>query len=465
MERGTASERGSALIAVVTLVGTMMLLSLIFLRVGQQVSNEQLASVNNTRAELLSEAGISEALESLRSGGTGNIGLQANPAYLGGGVVWVEATDLGGGLYQLDSMAMKDEGRAALRVVVGEGAGGGGGGPGGAGSTDAFFTMLFSDKHMQIDQDIVIDSWDSMLGTYESQATNTKGTSTYAGTNAGLASNTTIQLDAGVQVFGDAHVGPGQTLAQAGSAYVSGSTTPRTETITLEQIPVPVIGASGAYTVANNQTKTINSGTYHFTSVTQGKFSTLKVIGPATIVMDGYTTGLSATLEIDATAGPVNIYDTGVWSVDKNYKVIPKAGTPINGAFLISSFGTVQFDQGSKIQFGFYCPNAKIQVDQGAEVWGALVADEIEVNQGTKFHFDENLKNFSLPWKVSDSYFNGPTAFDPEILAWSTIAFPVREFMNDRRSPFALLSVKRGDLRKPASAWEDEPVDKQYGGQ
>jgi hypothetical protein len=462
MNGNGVSERGSALIAVVTLVGTMMVLSLIFLRVGQQVSNEQLATVNGTRAELLAEAGISEALESLRSGGTGIIGQPWDPAYLGGGVVWVEATDLGGGIYQLDSMAMKDNGRAALRAVVGEGAGGGGGGPGGVGSTDTFFTMLFSNKPLALNQDIVIDSWDSTLGTYASQATNTMGTITYAASEAGAASNTTVTIAQGTHVFGDIHVGPGQTASQSASAYVSGTTTQAGVTVPLAPISVPAISASGTYSVANNATKTLASGNYHFTSMTQGKFSTLKVVGPATIVVDGYTTGASATLEIDATNGPVNIYDTGVWSVDKNYKLINKPGSPVDGAFMISSTGTVQFDQGSVIKFGFYCPNSIIEVNQGAEVWGALVADEITVNQGTKFHFDKNLEDYSLPWSVPAMYFDPTLAFDPEILAWSTIAFPVQAYMTDRRSPFALLAVERSDLRAPAAAWEEEePVEGQ----
>src|SRR5262245_65310990 len=71
---------------------------------------------------------------------------------------------------------------------------------------------------------------------------------------------------------------------------------------------------------------------------------------PPTSTLFPYTTLFRST------NGPVTIYDTGVWSVDKNYVVKPKAGTPVNAAFLISSIGTVQFDQGSKIYVGFYTP-------------------------------------------------------------------------------------------------------------
>jgi len=446
-------RRGSTLVTVTILLGTMTVLALIFLRVGQRIGQEQGASLESTHAALLAEAGIAEAIEAVRSGGSGNVGSPDAPAYLGGGVIWVEATDLGDGRTQLDSMAMKDSGRAALRVVVEDE---GGGGPAAVDPpNDGFIGMLFSNKHMQLDQNVTVDSYDSSLGTYVSQATNTYGGTTYAGSKGQVQGNSTIQLDNNTKVFGDVHCGPGISPALSGSAYVSGTQTPNAETITLAQIPVPVVLPSAAYAVANNQTKTINPGTYHFLGVTQGKLSTLKIVGPATLVWDAYVTGQSATLELDCTNGPITIYDTGVWSVDKNYVVKPKAGTPVNAAFLISSIGTVQFDQGSKVYVGFYAPNATIQVDQGAEVWGALVADQISVDQGIHFHFDENLRGFELPWDVPVPD-PEDDAIDPQILSWSKIEFPVHEYKSDRRDPFTLLQVEKSDLPTPAEAWEDQ---------
>ncbi len=442
------------MVLTVILVGGLTVLALIFLRIGQQFTSEQLSTVEKTRAAYLAEAGISEALEAIRRGQSGNVGAADAPAYLGGGVMWVVATDLGDGRTQLDSLGMKDGGRAALRVVVDGAAGSGGGDPGSSGSNDAFFTMFFSNQHLQLDQNVMIDSWDSSLGTYASQASNSQDGFTYAGGAGGAAGNSTIQLDSNVHVFGDVHVGPGQSLGMAANAYVSGSTTPSASTVTLAPITVPAIASSGAYSVANNQTKTIEAGSYHYTSVTQGKSSKLRIIGPATIVMGGYTTGQSATLEVDCTNGPVHVYDTGVWSVDKNYTLGPAPGTPIDASFLISSAGTVQFDQGSKISFGFYAPSATIQVDQGAEVWGALVADQVSVDQGTKFHFDENLKGFSLPWDVPDSILGSSAASAPEIISWSRIDFPIDAWQGDRRDPFTLMGVTRTELRSPAEAWE-----------
>ena len=449
-----SARRGSTLITVTILLGTMTVLALIFLRVGQRVGQEQDASQESARAALLAEAGISEAIEAIRSGQSGSIGSADAPAYLGGGVLWVTATDLGNGRIQLDSVAMKDSGRAALRVVV-EDEGGGGGGGGGGAPNDGFLGMLFSNKHMQLDQDVMIDSYDSSLGTYASQATNTYLGTTYAGSAGGVSGNATIQLDSNVKVFGDVSCGPGIAPSMSANVYVSGSTAPNSQTIPLAAIPVPVVASSGAYSVANSATQTINPGTYHFTSCTQGRYSTLKVIGPATIVLDGYTTGRNATLELDCTNGPITIYDTGIWSVDRDYTVQPKSDTSVDAAFLISSSGTVQFDQGSKIYVGFYAPNATIQVDQGAECWGALVADQISVDQSTKFHFDENLSGFQLPWDVPDPAPADDGQADPKVVSWSKIEFPVHEYSADRRDPFTLLGVQKQDLKAPAEARED----------
>jgi len=97
--------------------------------------------------------------------------------------------------------------------------------------------------------------------------------------------------------------------------------------------------------------------------------------------------------------------------------------------------------------------NATIQVDQGAEVWGGLAADQISIDQGTKFHFDENLKKFQLPWQVPPSILGGVPAA-PEVVAWSRIQFPDDDLRVNRRDPFTLLGVQKANLGSPANSWK-----------
>ena len=121
---------------------------------------------------------------------------------------------------------------------------------------------------------------------------------------------------------------------------------------------------------------------------------------------------------------------------------------------MISSTGTVQFDQGSQIKFGFYAPNSTIQVDQGAEVWGALVANQINIDQGTRFHFDTNLAKVDLPWSIPDSYFGVDEAYGVDVVSWTKIEFPNVELRSDRRDPLSVLGLEQADLRLPTEAWE-----------
>jgi len=446
-------RRGNTLISVMILTGTMTVLSLVLLRVGVSVSDEQLASVESARASYLAEAGISEGLEAIRSGKSGSVGTSDAPAYFGGGVVWVEATDLGGGLTQLDAMAMKDGGRSALRVVVEAGAAGAGGGPGGNGGLDAFFTMLFGYKKTNLALNCLIDSWDSSLGTYASQATNSKDGFVYAGSEGGVSGNDEIQLNNGVHVFGDVHSGPGSAVLMGTSSYVSGSTTPNPVKVPLTPITVPVIASSGSYSVLASKTKTLSAGSYHFKDVTINKNAKLVINGPATLVMDAFSTVTDASIELNCTNGPITIYDTGTWMTGKNFTLAPAPGTPVNAAVMVTK-GTVKFAQGSKIYAGFYCPEATIQVDSGAEIWGALVADMVVVAQNTKFHFDKNLKNYPLPWDLPDEMSDNGAAAEPEIIAWAKIGFPFELYQGSRRDPFSLLGLQKSALPSPADACE-----------
>src|SRR5262245_2320986 len=69
----------------------------------------------------------------------------------------------------------------------------------------------------------VADSYDSRLGTYASQATNSDSLGAYALSGGAIASNGNITLS-GAHVHGDATPGPGNTITLSGGAAVSGST-------------------------------------------------------------------------------------------------------------------------------------------------------------------------------------------------------------------------------------------------
>src|SRR5215510_13364480 len=112
------AERGSALITVLVLLTGLLILAYAFSRSVQQSQSRASASYDDQRAFDLAEAGLHEGMEATRAGLTGNVGSMDAPAALGGGVLWVEATDLGGDRRRLVSTALVGGGRQALEAVV-----------------------------------------------------------------------------------------------------------------------------------------------------------------------------------------------------------------------------------------------------------------------------------------------------------------------------------------------------------
>src|SRR5262245_37671015 len=91
----STSREGSALVTVmVPLLGAMVLGYAFFRSTLAQQANAR-GDVDERQALFLAEAGLHEAFESVRAGNSGAVAAPDQPALLGGGVLWVEATDLG----------------------------------------------------------------------------------------------------------------------------------------------------------------------------------------------------------------------------------------------------------------------------------------------------------------------------------------------------------------------------------
>ena len=66
----------------------------------------------------------------------------------------------------------------------------------------------FGDESMLMDSNAMVDSYDSSLGTYASQATNGTDPDHYAGESGNVGSNGNIDLLANTVVHGNATPGP-----------------------------------------------------------------------------------------------------------------------------------------------------------------------------------------------------------------------------------------------------------------
>jgi len=425
---------GVALMGVLVVLAGLLALLATFQQVTERRTRETQASADDRRAFYLAETALNEGMIALRAGRPGAVGSAAAPAYFGGGVFWVEATDLGSARTRLVATALSGGGRSALEAVVEIHT-----------QEPLFKSVLNSKEPLGMASNVVVDSYESKLGSYASQATNSFNGYSYAKANGDVASNEDIRFASGATVFGDATPGPGHSCSFSSGTYVSGSTTSATDVFAFPGISVPSAPITGSLSVPDNGTSTLTAGTYGFNDVTIGTRSKLKVVGPAKIVCTNFTGNMYGNLVIDATNGPVTFYVQGDYTHVNRFEAMATPGSPMALAFMITSAQNLGFPPGAKLRGAYYAPNADITFTNSDEIWGAFAANSIGMASGTKFHFDESLMDY---W--NNTLGHG----DPlELLAWRRIGVTPMALLQDRRDPYTVLGVNKNTLLSPSQSW------------
>lgn len=427
-------RRGTALVIALIAIFALLGIGLALHQMAHATNRQARRELDERHAFHLAEAGITEAMVALRAGMPGNVASAAAPAFLDGGVVWVEATDLGGGQSRLVAHAAAGSGRSALEAIVDLDLG-----------APLFPSVLNSKDQLTLNSSVLIDSYDSEVGTYASQAVNTYGIHTYANQNGDVSSNADIVLNSNATVLGDATPGVANTVSFAAGSYVSGSTAQATTPFTFPPISPPAIPVAGDMILGNGAAGALPAGDYGFGQFNIGKDAVLTITGPANVLLSDFTGGKDAQLIVDATAGPVTFYVTGNYSHINGFEVLPAPGSPIATAFLVQGSANVVFPGNTNIRGAFYAPNADILFAAGNEAWGAFAGKSVNMSSGMKFHYDESLTKH---WQNNASSQSDPLEF----LSWRpTNIAPVMQF--DRRDPFAILGIAPGAMATPAASW------------
>lgn len=120
LEPGRSGESGGALVAAVTVVATVGMLSAMTFQLNQSTWQRQLTENNKKRAFYLAESGIAESMAALTMGLGGNVASQAEPAMFGEGYVFSEVLEDQHGLLHVDSYGICGDARHHLAVVLGK---------------------------------------------------------------------------------------------------------------------------------------------------------------------------------------------------------------------------------------------------------------------------------------------------------------------------------------------------------
>lgn len=429
--RGGARQ-GSALIISLLVVSSLLTIGLAIASVSVSSSNQVSSRVEDQSAMMLAEAGVAEALAARSVGGTGIIGSMSNPTYLNGGLLWVDATDLGNGTTEVVSNAMKDGGRAAVQVIVGE--------------ETLWGTLrgVSSNETPVSKTGLFLDSYDSRDGDYASQL----GSNAYVNGNAVFQSNSDVGLSSNSNLYGDLRSGPNGTTSTGANTQVTGALTPLMATLDFPSVTVPEISVGGALSVSGSYN--LPPGDYGFSTLEVEKNAELTINGPARIVVTGEMVMKRADLIIDPTGGAVEIYLAGDFSNATMATITTVGEDPTNLSLYLTGDSSQRADlhPHGKFHGTIYGPNAIVDLGTDFELYGAVAARRVELQPHNTIHFDEALMESSSGGQTIES-----------VLYWAPTDLGDLPSAAKRTDPFALLGVHSSELSTPGTSWDGVHVN------
>lgn len=388
------STRGSALLLVMVVLVLLIGMSGAYLGV---ISSHHASALRDREGELAfvnAESAVDSALYELNAGkDAAGDGLGAVRGKLNGGTykVSIEPAFRGPGRYVLRAVGRRGKtGRGVVAVV----------GPAAA-SADRFASAVFGDLFVELRQNASVDSFDSRDGDYGSSATNRLRNQAYAGKQGTVKSNGSVTVGANAKVFGEAVAGPEGRVRVQGSGYVDGATTRAIAGESMPPVEVPAVPLQGDRTVPEAGKLVLPAGEHHVGTLVVERGGTLRIEGPATLVVDRLAVEAFASLVIDGTAGPVTIFGTGSFEVDSKAQWVSTTRSPaelslrLAGDNIVDSACSIKLNGGGEFFGTIYAPNAKLSVESAMKIYGAIAARAVTLGQGVEVHYDQALRPVS----------------------------------------------------------------------
>ncbi|WP_145061985.1 DUF7305 domain-containing protein [Engelhardtia mirabilis] len=432
------SRRGGALVVSLVAVMSVASMSAVFLQLSHSITKRQTHSADLKRAMYLAEAGLAEAYVGLGMAKTGNVGSETQPAIFGEGLFWVEATDKGGDLIELEATAMAGSARICLGMVVERA------------DVSVGSLGIFGTEDLTVQSGTLIDSYDSSQGTYAEQLASGQNN---AEANVGSAGAVTLDGGrGGITIRGDVVPGIGERVGQTGTVTVSGSTAARSSVVALPapDAPAPLMAAGVNHVLP--VPLVVPAGTRGLENISVGAGATIVVVGPATIVTGDLTLASGAEIEFDVTDGPVELFVSGDLTVPDGALLTNSSADPTQVSVQMSksaagTYGAVSLGSSVVFHGSVYAPSSAVSLAAGAEFFGAVVADTLSLEPGAQLHYDLAIAEgeSSLPrlanWRVVD------------------VPGPLAASSSD---PFKALGIDPSACRSPSAAHEDQWLDVDY---
>lgn len=300
--------------------------------------------------------------------------------------------------------------------------------------------VYFDDKHAREDLERSAEAPDEPVKPIDPT-----GESTGGGALIGSNGNVTFNLPEGetASVWGDVRPGPGGTVTGLDAVAVSGSTDPRSITVDLPEVEVPVVALQPAIVHDGLLPLLIPQGTHGHQRIEVAPDAELVIRGPATVVIGELVLAPGANLELDTRSGEVSLFVTRRVDFQLGSTVTTSGDQPEETTMQVSSttidpaFPAVNLDASSRFYGTIYAPDTDVHIGSSFEIFGGVVARRLDVAQGARLHFD-------------NAGFSGTPL--PKIIGWRVIEVPTA--VKGGGDPFRLLGVTHAS-QAPLSAAHD----------
>ena len=384
-------EQGTALVSVMGVVAALATLSLTMIERVESTTRKERGARELQAARYVTEAGLNAAFVDMRAGNPGDMGSEQDEVELGGGTFWVDVENLGGSDTRLVSTGTAQGQKVRSELIVREV------------ETGVPSFGVFGDELLYIESNAFVDSYNSSLGPYATQAIFTDGNDVWASENGHIASNANIYVTQNGGVHGDATPGVTSTTTVSGNATVSGSTLSISTPFVMPTLEFPPGTPSGNLIVSGDQT--LASGTYFLNDLTLNANSTLTVTGPVVFVVDDLQLKSNSELVIDTTAGGAEFYVRDDFILESNTLLAPLSLDPsqlsvsLKGNNVIDPTVDVEIDPDLEVGFKsnsqmygtLFAPKAYIEIRSNFELFGALMARRLLISSNSMIHYDEHL--------------------------------------------------------------------------
>lgn len=394
---GTKARRGSALLYAAVIALTMGGLGLALFGMTLSTGKKNSATRVAQYSFYAAEAGLSDAFVRLNTGqlelvlsqlGIGEstqLGSEDAPLPLGSTAYWVEIERTNWRTYSVVSTGVDGDDRQRLRMMIGEAPNG------------LFQFAAFGDEGVELRSNALIDSYDSRAGAYGEGLPDGSLNITH---NGDVGSNQDFWMRSNTTVYGDVIYGQGYSLNAHPTAYVSGVTVESPDPVELPPIEIPAdIATTG--NLSSTSDVEWGPGDIGYSAVEMAGGTTLRIVGPARVSIDSLMMTTGSTLVLDASGGPIDLWCGDDFILESNSTVVTTTNSAadvnlwldaINMDVPPSQAETIQLSSNSEFVGAIYAPNASISLDSNFNIFGGVMAGELDLSSNGEIHFDDALR-------------------------------------------------------------------------